>query len=65
MTGNVNATGFFTATSGGAMATVDPSCGVIRAVESSLTFAGRSAQYVERDATTYCGTWSFSGTLAR
>jgi hypothetical protein len=65
VTGNVNATGFFTATSGGAMSAVDPDCGVIRALESSLTFSGRSAQYVERDATTYCGTWSFSGTLTR
>jgi hypothetical protein len=65
MTGNINATGYFTPTSGGAMGTYDASCGYITNIDGSLTFSGRNAQYVERDSTSYCGAWVFSGTLAR
>jgi len=65
LTGNVNATGFFTATSGGAPSSVDPTCGAIRQTELSITFSGNTLQYVERDSTQLCGNWTFSGTLTR
>jgi len=66
VTGNINATGFFTATSGGAVsATSDPTCGTIRPIDASLTFSGNTLQYVEHDSSQFCGTWTFSGTLTR
>lgn len=64
LTGRVSATGFFTADAG-AGAFNDPDCGRITPLEASLVFAGRSATYTERDSTTFCGTWTFSGTLSR
>ena len=66
VTGNINATGFFTATAGGAASTsFDPTCGTIRGVDASLTFSGNSAQYVEHDSSQYCGSWTFSGSISR
>jgi hypothetical protein len=66
VTGNVNATGFFTATSGGAASIPnDPNCGTIRAIDASLTFSGNTAQYVEHDSSQYCGTWTFAGAVTR
>ena len=66
VTGNLNATGFFTAAAGGAASTsFDPTFGTIRGVDASLTFAGTSAQYVEHDTSQFCGAWTFSGTLSR
>jgi hypothetical protein len=65
VTGSINATGYFTATSGGVAGTYDPDCGSIRGIDASLTFSGRTAQYVEHDSTTYCGNWTISGTLTR
>lgn len=66
-TGNVNATGFFTATGGGAGTrnTFSPTCGLVTFTDASLTFSGNTARYVEHDATQNCGTWTFSGTLTR
>jgi hypothetical protein len=65
MTGNVNASGYFTPTSGGASSSYDSTCGNARLVDGSLTFSGNSAQYVERDATDFCGSWILSGTLTK
>ena len=65
MTGNVNATGYFSMTSGGATSFSDPTCGAIAGIDGSLTFSGNTARYVERDSTQFCGTWVFSGTLTR
>ncbi len=66
-TGNVNATGFFTATGGGAGTknTFSPTCGAVTFSDASLTFSGNTARYVEHDNTQSCGTWTFSGTLTR
>ena len=66
VTGNINATGFFTATGGGSAATLsDANCGTIRTTSSSLTFSGNTVQYVENASTAFCGNWSLSGTLRR
>ena len=65
VTGTVNATGFFTPTSGGGGSAVDPTCGTIRPLSASTTFSGNTLQYVEQDATQFCGNWTFSGTLTR
>ncbi len=66
ITGNVNQTGFFSATSGGAASSVtDPTCGIITTTSSTLTFSGSTARYVENATTDFCGTLQISGTLTR
>ena len=66
VTGNVNETGFFTATSGGAASEVsDPDCGLITTTSFTLAFSGNTARYVEIATTTSCGLWNLSGTLTR
>ncbi len=66
ITGTINETGFFTATGGGAASTFpDPTCGVITATSSTLTFSGNSARFLETATTQYCGSWSFDATLTR
>ena len=67
MTGNINRTGFFTATAGGGSSApiYDEDCGYITPTATSLTFSSGTVQYVEIDRTDYCGTWNFSGTLRR
>ncbi len=63
ITGYINETGFFTATSS-FNSGPDPECGNITG-DATLTFSGNSAQYYERDNTQFCGAWVFSGTLTR
>ncbi len=65
MTGNVNASGYFSPTSGGASSSYDPTCGNVKLIDGSLTFSSSSAQYVEHDATDFCGNWTLSGTLTK
>ena len=66
VTGNVNQTGFVTATAGGAASNVnDPTCGTISGVSTTLTFAGNTARYIEIATTQFCGTWTISGFLTR
>ena len=66
ITGTINETGFFTATSGGAAGNIpDPTCGVITTTSSTLTFSGNSARFHETASTQYCGSWSFDATLTR
>ena len=65
-TGNINQTGFFTATSGGGASTgVDPTCGTISTTSATLAFTGNTARYVENATTQFCGSWVISGTLTR
>jgi len=69
VTGNIDATGFFTVTASGASSapTYDQTCGYITATATSLNFPyGLSTvQYIEIATTDYCGTWNFSGILTR
>jgi hypothetical protein len=65
MTGTVNATGFFTLTSGTWSAAYDPLCGNHRVIDGSLTFSDRTALYVKHETTDFCGSWALSGTLAK
>ena len=61
VTGNINRTGFFTATASGSSSgpIYDQTCGYIVAISSSLTFSGSTVQFAETDTTDYCGTWRF------
>ena len=66
VTGNINQTGFFTATSGGGASTgADPTCGVITTTSVTLAFSGNTATYTEAANTQFCGNWAFAGTLTR
>ena len=65
VTGNINQTGFFTATSGFASDIDDPTCGHITTTSSTLTFSGNTARYVETATSSFCGNISISGTLTR
>ena len=66
ITGTINETGFFTATSGGASGSApDPTCGVITTTSSTLNFSGDTARFHETATTDYCGSWAFDATLAR
>jgi len=65
MNGTVNATGFFTLTSGSWTSEYDALCGNHRLIDGSLTFSDRNAQYVKHEATDFCGSWALTGTLTR
>ena len=67
VTGNINATGYFTATAGGSSSdsVYDQTCGYVTPTGTSLTFSGNTARFVETATTDYCGNWNFSGTLYR
>ena len=66
ITGNVNATGFFTATGGGgAGRQLDPNCGLFTATSSTFAFSGNTVLFDETAITASCGTWLLSGTLTR
>ena len=65
ITGNINQTGFFTATSGFSSNIDDPNCGRITTTSSILTFSGNTARYVETATSSFCGNISISGTLTR
>ena len=66
-TGNINQTGYYTATaSGGASETsYDPDCGYLVLVSQTLTFSGNNANYVEVMNSDFCGQLRLSGTLVR
>ncbi len=65
--GNVNETGFFTATGGGgaASSSTDPNCGTITTTSTTLAFSGNTARYVENATSDFCGNLQLSGTLTR
>lgn len=67
ITGNINETGFFTASAGGFSdsAEFDPECGLMTPTSSTLAFSGNTAQIHESVQTGYCGTWTLSGTLTK
>ena len=66
ITGTINATGFFTPTSGGVAGAVnDPDCGRITPASASITFSGRTMRLVETAFTDFCGNFELSGTLSR
>jgi hypothetical protein len=67
VTGNINATGYFTVTAGGSSSNTpyDQRCGYVTSIGSSLTFSGNTAQYVQTYTTDYCGVWNLSGALYR
>ena len=65
-TGTVNATGFYTPTSGGSgVAEDDPTCGAITNYSESLTFIGRTMRITVSWQTAECGRFDISGTLTR
>ena len=56
VTGVINETGFFTATSAAVGGSVDdPTCGLITNINTTLNFSGNTARYVEQDTTQRCG----------
>ena len=67
VTGMINETGFFTATSGGFStgAASDDICGTITPTSSTLTFSGSTAQLHESATTDFCGTLTLDATLTR
>lgn len=66
VTGTVNATGFFTATSSSLIDSFDDAtCGRITDAGGSTTFSGRSLRIVSNATTQHCGIWQLSGTLTR
>lgn len=66
VTGTINATGFFTLTGGGFTGSVDAGeCGRLRPLTASLTFSGRTANYVETAETDFCGTFQLTADLTR
>ena len=65
-TGTVNATGFYTPTSGGSeVAEDDPTCGAITNYSESLNFIGRTLRVTASWQTAECGRFDISGTLTR
>lgn len=68
ITGEINQTGFFTATGGGFSGDSsfsDPLCGTLTPRSATLSFSGRTARWVEYYRTDYCGEILFSTNLSR
>ena len=66
VTGTVNATGFFTRTSGSLIDSIeDPTCGRVTDAGGSVTFSGRTVRIVDNATTQFCGNLQLSGTLTR
>ena len=66
VTGTINATGYFSLTSGGFTGTVDAGeCGRLRPLNASLTFAGSTAEYIENLSSTGCGNFQVTASLTR
>ena len=66
-TGNINQTGYYTATASGGAAgsTYDPNCGYLVLISQSLTFSGNTVTYVEVMNSDFCGQVRLNGTLTR
>lgn len=65
VTGTINETGFFTATSTGIVGSPSGVCGTVRPVSASLTFAGRTLRWEESQETALCGLISIEAVLTR
>lgn len=65
ITGTINATGFFTPTSGWVEEVNDPDCGRVTSTSASITFSGRTMRLVETASTDFCGNFELSGSLNR
>ena len=66
ITGEINATGFFTPTAGGAVGDYrDPDCGQFTTTSASVVFSGGNLRLQETYVTDACGDISASGLFAR
>lgn len=66
ITGEINATGFFTPTAGGSVGEYrDPTCGQVTTTSSSLVFSDETLRIQESYVTESCGTISASGQLIK
>ncbi|MDE0221194.1 MAG: hypothetical protein OXJ90_18145 [Spirochaetaceae bacterium] len=68
ITGEINKTGFFTATGGGFSGDEsfrDPVCGALTPRSATLSFSGRTARWIEYYTTDFCGEILFSTNLSR
>ncbi len=66
VTGEINATGFFSPTAGGSLGSYrDPTCGQITTTSSSLTFSGDNLRIQQSAVTDACGDISVRGVLVR
>ncbi len=66
ITGEINATGFFTPTAGGAVGEYkDPNCGQFVTTSASMVFSLETLRIQETYVTQWCGDISASGLLAR
>ncbi len=66
ITGEINITGFFTATAGGSVGEYrDPNCGQFTTTGASMVFSGETLRIRETYVTEWCGDISASGLFAR